>query len=190
MSLAIRRREVPAHGPWPDHVPAVLQRVYAARGVHGPADAELRLQALHPPAGIAGLDAGVALLRTALRAQWRVLVVGDFDCDGATACAVAVRGLRMLGAARLLSACRTAWPRLRPVARPGRRTGRAAAGPAGHRRPRHRLPRRRRRRARARAGRCWSPTTTCRATLPAADAIVDPNLADDRFPSKRWPAWA
>ncbi len=97
MSLAIRRREVPAHGPWPDHVPAVLQRVYAARGVHGPADAELRLQALHPPAGIAGLDAGVALLRTALRAQWRVLVVGDFDCDGATASAVAVRGLRMLG---------------------------------------------------------------------------------------------
>ncbi len=97
MSLTIRRRTVPAHGPWPDDVPVVLQRVYAARGVCTPADAELRLQALHPPKGIAGIDAGVALLREALRGQWRVLVVGDFDCDGATATAVAVRGLRMLG---------------------------------------------------------------------------------------------
>jgi len=98
VSPKLRRREVPASGAWADDVHPVLQRVYAARGVINSEQAGLRLQGLCSPAGMAGIDAGVDLLLHALRADWRILIVGDFDCDGATASAVAVRGLRMLGA--------------------------------------------------------------------------------------------
>ena len=96
--LAIRRRAVPAHGPWPVTVPPVLQRVYAARGVCGPADAELKLANLLPPDSLGQLDAAVTLLADAIATDARIVVVGDFDCDGATGTAVAVRGLRLLGA--------------------------------------------------------------------------------------------
>jgi single-stranded-DNA-specific exonuclease len=180
----IRRREVPAHGPWPDSVHPVLQRVYAARGVHGPADAELRLQALLHPETMGGLDAAVALLEQALAAQWRILVVGDFDCDGATGTAVAVRGLRLLGARQVgfrvphrmrhgygLSPALVADLETRPdlivtvdngIAS---HAGIAAARAAGIRVlvTDHHLPGER---------------------LPEADAIVDPNLPGDAFPSK------
>jgi single-stranded-DNA-specific exonuclease len=53
---------------------------------------------LIPPAGMKGLDEAAMLLADALEADCRMLVVADYDCDGATACAVAVRGLRMMGA--------------------------------------------------------------------------------------------
>ena len=94
----IVRRFVPEHGPWPEQVPTVLQRIYAARGVIRAQDIELKLADLLPPDTLGGLDAAVALLAQAIARQARILVVGDFDCDGATGTAVAVRGLRLLGA--------------------------------------------------------------------------------------------
>lgn len=94
----IRERVVPAHGPWPTEVHPVVARVLAARGVLTPESAELRLRDLLEPAMLSGLDAAVVLLQHALDESWRMLVVGDFDCDGATASAVALRGLRLLGA--------------------------------------------------------------------------------------------
>src|SRR5690606_18280471 len=63
-----------------------------------------RLAALLPPDGLLDLDRATALLGTAIAEGRRILVVGDFDADGATACAVAVRGLRMLGAREVLHA--------------------------------------------------------------------------------------
>lgn len=74
-----------------------LARVYAARGLSSPQEAEYALARLHPFDSLQGMDSAVALLEQALREQWRVIVVGDFDADGATGSAVAVRGLRMLG---------------------------------------------------------------------------------------------
>ena len=59
---------------------------------------DLRLQHLIPPDSMRGLDDAVALLLDAIARQLRIVIVGDFDCDGATGTAVAVRGLRMLGA--------------------------------------------------------------------------------------------
>ncbi|MGF6369174.1 single-stranded-DNA-specific exonuclease [Paraburkholderia sp. RAU6.4a] len=76
----------------------VLARLYAARGVCLPEDVETGLARLVPPAELKGCDAAAALLADALQQQRRMLVVADYDCDGATACAVAVRGLRMFGA--------------------------------------------------------------------------------------------
>jgi single-stranded-DNA-specific exonuclease len=76
----------------------VLQRVYAARGVTCPDELGHRLSGLLPPTGMGGIDVAVDLLVEAIAKDRSILVAGDYDCDGATGCAVAVRGLRMLGA--------------------------------------------------------------------------------------------
>jgi len=76
----------------------VLARLYASRGVCQPDEIETGLARLIPPTGMKGLDEAAELLADALEAECRMLVVADYDCDGATACAVAVRGLRMFGA--------------------------------------------------------------------------------------------
>jgi len=75
----------------------VLARLYASRGVCLPEDVETSLARLVPPAELKGCEAAAALLADAIQQQRRMLVVADYDCDGATACAVAVRGLRMFG---------------------------------------------------------------------------------------------
>ena len=99
--VRILRRDVPAHGPWPDSVLPALQRVYAARGVCTPAQGELKLARLLPPETLGHLPEAAALLASAIAAHRHIVVVGDFDCDGATGTAVAVRGLRLLGATRV-----------------------------------------------------------------------------------------
>ncbi|WP_026122086.1 single-stranded-DNA-specific exonuclease RecJ [Paraburkholderia kururiensis] len=75
----------------------VLARLYASRGVCEPGEIETGLARLTPPAMLSGCDEAAALLADAIEAKRRMLVVADYDCDGATACAVAVRGLRMFG---------------------------------------------------------------------------------------------
>ncbi|MCY0387865.1 single-stranded-DNA-specific exonuclease RecJ [Robbsia sp. Bb-Pol-6] len=76
----------------------VLARLYAARGIRAAPDVETGLDKLLPPHLLRGIDAAAARLADAIAARRRLLVIADYDCDGATACAVAVRGLRMLGA--------------------------------------------------------------------------------------------
>ncbi len=80
-------------------VPPVLQRVYAARGVTDAGDLDRSLSRLLPPAGLA--DAGKAARRIvrAIAAQESILIVGDFDADGATSVALGVSLLRRFGAA-------------------------------------------------------------------------------------------
>jgi single-stranded-DNA-specific exonuclease len=76
----------------------VLARLYAARGVRQPDEIETALARLVPPVELKGTDAAAELLADAIAQRKRLLIVADYDCDGATACAVAVRGLRMFGA--------------------------------------------------------------------------------------------
>ena len=94
----IRRREPSVEGRWPDHVHPVLRRVYAARGVTDAEQVRHRLGGLLSPSLLGGLPHAVDLLIDAISRDRRICVIGDFDCDGATGTAVAVRGLRMLGA--------------------------------------------------------------------------------------------
>ena len=91
----IRRRQAGAPGEFAADVHPVLRRVYAARGLHTDADLDLSLERLLPVGSLEGVDAAARLL-TAHRAAGRVLVIGDFDADGATSTALVVRGLRAL----------------------------------------------------------------------------------------------
>jgi single-stranded-DNA-specific exonuclease len=81
----------------PASLPPLLRRLYAARGLRSGGELELGLAALAPPQ-LLGMDAACRLLAKTLEQEGRILVVGDFDADGATGCAVAMRGLRALGA--------------------------------------------------------------------------------------------
>lgn len=180
-----RRNQVSAEVDWPAQMHPVLRRVLAARGIRAASEIEHRLGNMAAPAMLGGIEAACALLERAIREKRRIVVVGDFDCDGATGTAVAVRGLRMLGASHVdfrvpnravhgygLSAALVATlgepaPDLIVTVDNG------IASHAGIDAARargievlvtdHHLP---------------------AATLPAANAIVNPNLAGDRFPSK------
>lgn len=92
--------------PLPDRmpdlgVPPLLTRVYAARGVQSASELDKSLNQLIPYSQLKGIEAAVALLETALAQRQRILFIGDFDADGATACAVGVLGLRQMGAAQV-----------------------------------------------------------------------------------------
>jgi len=95
MSAIIVRREVP--GVLPLTGSPLLDRIYTARRVRSARELDHRLECLTPPA-FEGLGEALALLAEALERRWRILVVGDFDADGATGTALAVRGLRAMGA--------------------------------------------------------------------------------------------
>jgi len=86
---------------WGGTVHPVLQRIYAARGVLSPEQAEHRLNRLLSPQHLSGMQQAVVLLAEAIRNDVSIMIAGDYDCDGATGTAVAVRGLRMLGARRV-----------------------------------------------------------------------------------------
>jgi len=99
MKLLIR--EVPPRSAWALEqagIHPLLARLYAARGVLGPDELDDALAKLLPPSGLLGAQAAARMLADAIAANRRLCIVADYDCDGATACAVAVRGLRMLGA--------------------------------------------------------------------------------------------
>ncbi len=76
----------------------LLARLLAARGVRSSDDVDDTLAKLLPPAKLLGAQAAARLLADTLAAAQHVCIVADYDCDGATACAVALRGLALLGA--------------------------------------------------------------------------------------------
>ena len=189
----IRRRAVPELGPgYLPGVHPVVRRALAARAIESDRDLDHSLPRLLPPDGLLDLDRAVTLLDDAIEARTPIVVVGDYDADGATGCAVAVRGLRMLGAADIgfvvPDRMRHGYgltPAIVDIAH--------RCGPSGERPPRlvivtvdngtssvegvahakrlgidvlitdHHLP---------------------GETLPEADAMVNPNRPGDRFPSK------
>ncbi|GAB3333127.1 single-stranded-DNA-specific exonuclease RecJ [Marilutibacter aestuarii] len=183
--VSVRRRIAARAGEWSAATPPLLRRVYAARDALDEAQARPRLAQLLPPDGMLGLDAAAALLAEAIAADRHIVVVGDFDCDGATACALGVRGLRLLGARRvshavpnrvthgyglspsLVEALAALEPDLLVTVDHGIACNAGVAA------------------ARARG---WQVLVTDHhlpgEVLPDADVIVDPNQPGDRFPSK------
>lgn len=186
--LRIRRRPAAtADSAFPGGLHPLVARIYALRGLTAEALERRRLAHLAAPAALGGMQQAVQLLAAALAAGQRICVVGDFDADGATGTAVAVRGLRLLGARgvsyrvpnRLTEgyglsvalvedlAAGRARPDLLLTVDNGisSHEGVAAAHAHGMRVlvTDHHVP---------------GPT------LPAAEAIVNPNLPGDAFPSK------
>ena len=181
----IVRREPPPEGAeLPGQLHPVLKRIFLTRGVASAADYHYRLAAMLPPT-LGGLEPACAIIEEAMRCDRRIVVVGDFDCDGATGTALGVRGLRVLGARNvaygvpnraihgygltpaLLDELLALRPELLITVDNGvaAHDGIAAARRHGLRVvvTDHHLPGK---------------------TLPDADAIVNPNLAADDFPSK------
>ena len=99
--MRIEARPLPSQLPDLGNLPPLLTRLYAARGVRSAEELDRSLARLIPYQRLKGIDAAVALLVEALERRERILIVGDFDADGATASAVGVLGLRMLGAAQV-----------------------------------------------------------------------------------------
>ena len=181
----LRRRDAGVPGSWPAQVPALLQRIYCSRGAGSIDLAQPRLANLLPPDSLLGLEAATALLAEAIATDRHIVVVGDFDCDGATACAVGVRGLRMLGARRVSHAVPNRMVHGYGLS-PALVDELAALQPdllvtvdhgiacnAG---------------ITAAKARGWQVLVTDHhlpgVALPPADAIVDPNQPGDLFPSK------
>lgn len=182
----IQRRPVPdTAGQLPAELHPVLRRIYAARRLVGPEDLECDLRAMHPPHLLGNVEAAAELLAEHVTAGRHILLVGDFDADGATSCAVAVRALRAMGARHvdflvpnrfdygyglspeIVAVAREARPDLIVTVDNGISSlaGVAAAREAGIRVlvTDHHLP---------------------GAMLPDANVIVNPNLPGDGFPSK------
>ncbi|TXI71400.1 MAG: single-stranded-DNA-specific exonuclease RecJ [Limnohabitans sp.] len=102
--MKLLTRDVPPRSAWAleqSGIHPLLARLYAARGVHTPEELDDALGKLLPPGGLKGVQKAAHLLADAMAADQQLCIVADYDCDGATACAVAVRGLRMLGARRV-----------------------------------------------------------------------------------------
>ena len=78
-------------------LPEALKRVYANRGITDPAALSLTLDQLHPPQHLKGVAEAAELLADAIEGGGRVLIIGDFDADGATSSAMAVSVLRQMG---------------------------------------------------------------------------------------------
>jgi single-stranded-DNA-specific exonuclease len=96
-------RDVPPRTAWSLEqagLHPLLARLFAARGVRAADELDDALARLLPPATLLGAADAATLLADAIGAQSRIAVVADYDCDGATACAVMLRGLAMLGAER------------------------------------------------------------------------------------------
>ena len=79
----------------------LLAQLYAARGVSQPQELDDALNQLLAPTGLKGTAEAARLLADAIAADKRLCIVADYDCDGATACATGLRGLRLLGARQL-----------------------------------------------------------------------------------------
>jgi single-stranded-DNA-specific exonuclease len=94
-------RDMPPRSIWALEqagVHPLLARLYAARGIEDAVTLDASLAQLLPPTGLKGIEAAAVLLADAMAANKKLCIVADYDCDGATACAVALRGLRLLGA--------------------------------------------------------------------------------------------
>ncbi len=98
-TVLIKHREATAHdaGALADLHP-VLRRVYLNRGVAQPEQLDRTLKNLPGFEHLSGITEAVKIIKRAIKAHKKILIVADFDADGATSCAVAIRGLKMLGA--------------------------------------------------------------------------------------------
>lgn len=97
--MLIRRQA--ADPDWSSEMHPLLRRVYSQRGVTSSAELDLGLANLAPPESLKGMNKAVDLLLAALHGKWKILLVGDYDADGATSCVVALNALHGFGFDRL-----------------------------------------------------------------------------------------
>lgn len=102
--MKIITRDVPPRAAWTleqSGIHPLLARLFAARGIASPDELDDALGKLLPPESLTGAHEAAVALADAMAAHKRLCVVADYDCDGATACATALRGLRLLGATQV-----------------------------------------------------------------------------------------
>ncbi|ECO4519621.1 single-stranded-DNA-specific exonuclease RecJ [Salmonella enterica] len=93
----LRRREADETAELPADLPPLLRRLYARRGVRSARELERSVKGMLPWQQLSGIDNAVEILYNAFREGTRIIVVGDFDADGATSTALSVLGMRALG---------------------------------------------------------------------------------------------
>jgi single-stranded-DNA-specific exonuclease len=99
--MKITVRDAPPRSVWALQqagVHPLLAQLFAARGVLGPEELDDGLARLLPPSSLHGAQEAAVLLADTMAAGRKICIVADYDCDGATACAVGLRGLKLLGA--------------------------------------------------------------------------------------------
>ncbi len=94
----IIQRDVPDKHSLSDAIHPVLKRVYASRNIQFNDDLDYSLSSLFPYDTLSGINDAVLLLQEVIKKKSRILIVADFDADGATSCALAIRGLTLMGA--------------------------------------------------------------------------------------------
>ena len=98
LNKKIINRDVPDGINLPDSIHPVLKRIYASRNIKSSEDLDYSLGSLIPYEELSGVDDAVILLQEMITQKKRILIVADFDADGATSCALAIRGLTAMGA--------------------------------------------------------------------------------------------
>lgn len=93
----IIRRVIPEEDNLPNSLHPVLKRIYAGRNIQSSDELDYSLASLLPFNSLSNIDKAVALLKEAIDGNKRILIVADFDADGATSCALAIRGLSIMG---------------------------------------------------------------------------------------------
>ena len=95
--IQLRRREAADGVDLPDDLPPLLQRLYASRGVRSAQELERGVKGMLPWSQLTGVEKAVEMLYGAFKQELHIVVVGDFDADGATSTALSVLALRGLG---------------------------------------------------------------------------------------------
>lgn len=98
MTKLIQRRKRNSNLTFPDGIHPLLQQIYSQRAIDSAQELELGFSNLLPPTQIKDMELAVALLVNGIQYQKRILIVSDFDADGATSCVLAMTVLRQLGA--------------------------------------------------------------------------------------------
>ncbi|QIR06911.1 single-stranded-DNA-specific exonuclease RecJ [Salinivibrio costicola] len=99
--IEIKRRMPTVTPAFSDDIPPLLQRLYANRGLREDSELNRSVAGLHQYQALTGIEGAVALLSEAIATHKSILIVGDFDADGATSSALSVKALRMMGATRV-----------------------------------------------------------------------------------------
>ncbi|OOF10674.1 single-stranded-DNA-specific exonuclease RecJ [Salinivibrio sp. PR5] len=99
--IEIKRRMPTVTPAFSDDIPPLLQRLYANRGLRKDSELNRSVAGLHQYQALTGIEGAVALLSEAIATHKSILIVGDFDADGATSSALSVKALRMMGATRV-----------------------------------------------------------------------------------------
>ncbi|NOX42188.1 MAG: single-stranded-DNA-specific exonuclease RecJ, partial [Gammaproteobacteria bacterium] len=100
MTISIVRRDIKTHD-LPADLHPVIAKVYASRNLCTADELERSLKFLHSYESLKDIDKAVAILSDALQSNKKILIVADFDADGATSCTLAIRALRMMGLSRV-----------------------------------------------------------------------------------------